>query len=99
MKTVVYPPPGVHGFGRTRTVAVVAHRLTAVEAAAITAKLSRDQLPVLPALDESGVVHLWPLRPMTTAEEVHVLTVVLARTDCPVHWRGAGAQGYEERDQ
>lgn len=89
MKIVIYPPPGILGLGRSRTVNVITRPLDPAVAAEVAAQLSRDGLPVLPAVDEHEVVHVWGLRSTTTAEEVTALRAFTAVTDAPIRWHPA----------
>lgn len=91
MITKVIPPPGVFGFGRSRTVGVVAHRLSPAEAHAICTRLAKQDspIPVLAAMDQRNTVHVWPERPTTTAEEVEVLRSFAAVTDSRLVWHEA----------
>lgn len=92
MRTVVIPPPGILGFGRSRTVGVVARPLTGAQAYLIAVKLAARGLHVVPAVDSHRVLHLWSLEgPLSTADEVTVLAAYLAKTDARIEWHGAVA--------
>lgn len=81
MKTVVYPPPGILGLGRSRTVQVVARPLSAVEANAIGVALAARHIPVAVSVDAHHVIHLWPWLLLSTAQEVAALRAFAAVTD------------------
>lgn len=67
------------------------HALSGAEAATICRQLERRDIPVLVAVDEAQVVHLYPQRPVDTREEVAVLGAFLAVTDARLAWHGAVA--------
>jgi hypothetical protein len=89
VRTVVIPPPGVFGFGRSRTVAVVARPLTGVEANAIGVALNQRHIPVAVSVDACHVIHLWPWLPLTTTDEVRAMRAFAAVTDAPLRWHPA----------
>lgn len=89
MKTLIYPPTGVHGFGRTRTVGVIARPLVAADAHVLTKVLADVGLPV--RVEAGPIVHLYALAPISTRDEVRVLAAVGCVTDCRICWHGAVA--------
>lgn len=91
MRTVVIPPPGVHGLGRSRTVSVIAHPLTDADAQAVTAQLAAQGIPVTLTRGDGHRVNLWPFAPVTTRQEVQALRIVEGITDAPVAWNQAVA--------
>lgn len=90
MRTVVIPPPGVLGLGRSRTAGVIGHLATDADCDAIVAQLAAEHIPV--ALTWHGyIAHLRPSQPVTPAQEGRALAVVAARTDCRIVWHKAVA--------
>lgn len=89
MKTRVYPPTGVHGFGRSRTVGVITRPLTLRDAQALVEQL--HDLGIEITARPGTTVHLCGLAPLTTTQEVRVLRAFAARTDAPLAWHGAVA--------
>lgn len=87
MRTVVIPPPGVFGFGRSRT-AQVGHLPTDAELAAIVAQLAAEGIPV--GVRRSGsTLDLRPAGPVTTRQEVRAIAAAKARTNCRITWHAA----------
>lgn len=66
----------------------VLHRLTQMEAYALTERLQRDDVPVTVRVDGPDTVVLWPALALTPRQEAHALRLVLGRTDAPVRWAG-----------
>jgi hypothetical protein len=92
MRTVVIPPPGVHGLGRSRTVGVIARPLTVAAALDVLTDLAEHRhLRVAYDVDRRHVVNLWPQQPVTTAEEVAIIGAFRAVTDARLAWHGAVA--------
>lgn len=89
MKTIVFPPSSPRGHYTTK--AVVKQQLTSDDAFHIAADLIEQGLLVVPDVDEDGVLHLWPLEPVSTAGEVAILRAYNLETDCPIAWHGAVA--------
>jgi hypothetical protein len=83
MRTVVIPPPGILGLGRSRTVGIVAHLPTDADCDTIA-----DQLePLGVSLSWRGnQAHLRTRVAITVEQEVQALRIVAAVTDCPIHW-------------
>jgi hypothetical protein len=68
-----------------RPVDLIAHRITATEAATVTKVLAVEGLHVEPTEpDAFGVVHLWAKRTMNTAEEFRTIRAFKAVTDGPL---------------
>jgi hypothetical protein len=68
-----------------RSVDLIAHRITDVEAATVAKVLAAEGLRVEPTEpDIEGVVHLWAKRPMDTAEEFRTIRAFQAVTDGPL---------------
>lgn len=86
MNTRIYPPTGVGGLGRSRTVGVIARPLTVAAALDVLTQLERRHLSVAYSVDRRHVVHLWPQQAVTTAEEVAVLAAFSAVTDARIAW-------------
>jgi hypothetical protein len=91
MRTLIYPPAGAHGFGRSRTVGVVAQRLDGIRAFCLVTAFADQGVPLRVVEDRRHVVHLHALAPMTTAQEVHALRAFAAITDQRLAWHGAVA--------
>ncbi len=90
MSTVlVYPPAGVHGFGRYRTITRVVRPLSPAAASAIAQQLAGEGIDVL--IEAGPIVHVIAQLPVTTWQEVHALGAVFERTDARVVWHGAVA--------
>lgn len=68
---------------------LVLHPLSPVEALAICDDLAAEQIRI--TIRVTDWVHLYPAGPVDTADEVHALTVVKARTDARVDWHKATA--------
>ena len=92
MRTVIYPPTGVLGLGRYRTVGVVARHLGPVDGPALVEILAEQGIP-LRVVDTGRVVHLYALRPMSTVDEVRALRAVSAETDMPLVFHQAVDHG------
>jgi hypothetical protein len=91
VKTLVYPPPGIHGFGRSRTVGVVAQYLNGIPGFCLVNALAEQGIPLRVVEDRHHVLHLHALAPMTTDQEVHALRAFAAVTDQRLAWHGAVA--------
>jgi hypothetical protein len=92
MRTLVYPPPGAHGFGRSRTVGVVARPLTTAAALAVLTELATGRhIRLAYAVDRRHVVHLYPQQQLSTADEVAAIAGFSAVTDARIDWHGAVA--------
>ncbi len=89
MKTLIYPPTGVHGFGRYRTAHVSALPLTPAAAMAIVDRLDSEGIYVAARIRRGTTVELIPIRPMTTRDEVRALAAFRAETDSPLAWHEA----------
>lgn len=89
MKTLVYPPPGVGGLGRSRTVGVIANPLSDSAARLVLDALAQDGIPL--AVRAGGTVHLYAIGPLTTAQEVRALRAFAAVTDARLAWHKAVA--------
>lgn len=89
MRTVVFPPAGAHGFGRSRTVGVVARPLSAVEANSIGVELNQQRIPVAVSVSAGHVIHLWPWIRVDTVDEVRALRAFADRTDARLVWHKA----------
>jgi hypothetical protein len=72
-----------------RPVDLIAHRITADEAATITKVLAAEGLRIEPATDVFGVLHLWAKTPIGTAGEVRVLRAFKAVGDSPLEYHPA----------
>ena len=73
-----------------RPVDLIAHRITATEAATVAKVLAVEGLRVEPTEpDAFGVVHLWALQYTGTAGEVRVLRAYRAITDGPLAFHQA----------
>lgn len=70
---------------------VFARPICQVDATAIAATLGRSGIGVESTVDALGVVKLWPLHKLTTAEEVAVLQAYTAVTDSRLAWHRAVA--------
>jgi hypothetical protein len=71
--------------GDGRSFDLIAHRITATEAATVAKVLAAEGLRVEPTEpDFEGVVHLWAKRPMNTAEEFRTIRAFKAVTDGPL---------------
>jgi hypothetical protein len=90
VRTVVIPPPGVHGFGRSRTVGVVARRLDGIQGFLLVQALADEGIKLRVYADEKAI-HLHPVGPVTTAQEVRALRAFCAVTDVRVQWHEAVA--------
>lgn len=82
MRTVVIPPQGVLGLGRSRTVGVVARPLSVSMALLLVDALYEAGIPV--AIQRGRAVHLYPLAELTTVQEVTALRAVARVTDAPI---------------
>jgi len=91
MRTVVYPPPGILGLGRSRTVGVIAHHVTDADADAIVDQLDAQGIPVAMTHGPGSQVNLQPSAPVTTRQEVRAIRIVQAFTDAPIAWHAAAA--------
>jgi hypothetical protein len=91
VKTRIYPPAGVHGFGRYRTVGVVAQPLDGIDGFCLVTYLADHGIPLRVVEDHHHVVHLHALAPMTTAQEVCALRAFAAVTDQRLAWHEAVA--------
>ncbi len=87
MTTRVYPPPGAHGFGRSRTVNVTTRPLNRADAAILTTVLAEVGIPV--RVEAGPIVHLRAYGPVSTYDEVRALTAVCSVTDCRICWHPA----------
>lgn len=68
---------------------VLARPLTFADARLVAATLGHAGIPVESSTDDAGVVQLFPLRVLTTAEEVAALRAITAVTDSPDAWHKA----------
>jgi len=91
MITRVYPPPGILGLGRYRTVGVIARPISAGDANAIAVALAQAGIQITVSVDKHRVVHLWPWPgwPLTNAQEITALRAFIAVTDCRIAWHPA----------
>jgi hypothetical protein len=89
MTTLVYPPSGALGFGRSRTVGVVRKPLVPADAAILTAVLAEVGIPV--RVETGPIVHLYALGPVSTRQEARALAAVCSVTDCRICWHAAVA--------
>lgn len=78
---LVYP----RTWGPYRTVQIADRPCTDTMAADITATLADRRIPVRAAIDDHAV-HVWPQRPVTTAEEVAALRAFSLATDSRLIW-------------
>ena len=62
----------------------VLHPLNAAERFGLRLGLHAQGIDVTIAQDTDHIVHVWPDQPVSVPEEVTVLRVVCAATDCPV---------------
>jgi hypothetical protein len=90
VRTVVYPPPGVHGFGRSRTVGVIARPIDGIQVFLLTMALADEGIRVRVHADHR-VVHLHAIAPTTTEQEVRALRAFSEITDQRIAWHGAVA--------
>lgn len=92
MRTVVYPPPGVFGFGRSRTVGVVASRLDPIDGFRLVEALANRGIPLRVVQDQRRqVLHLHACKPLSTENEVIALRAFAKVTDERLAWHGAEA--------
>lgn len=89
MRTVVIPPPGILGLGRTRTVDVIAHLMTDTDADNIVDRLAAQGIPVAMTHGPGHRVNLRPTAHVTTRQEVQALRIVKDVTDAPIAWNQA----------
>jgi hypothetical protein len=89
MRTRVYRPTGVHGFGRYRTVGVVKRPLTLATAQGLVDKF--HNLGIHLAIRPGPTVHITAMTPTTTEQEVQVMAAVWRVTDARIDWHGAVA--------
>jgi hypothetical protein len=91
VKVIVYPPPGILGLGRSRTVGVIAHFVTDAEADAIVDQLAAQGIPVALSHGPGTRVNLRPYAPVTTRQEARAIRIVSDVTDAPIAWHKAVA--------
>jgi hypothetical protein len=87
MRTVVIPPPGILGLGRTRTVGVVARFPTDADCDTIADQL--EPLGVSLSWGRGYQAHLRTQTAITVEQEVRALRIVAAVTDCRIVWHKA----------
>lgn len=90
MRTIVFPPSGLIGFGRTRTAQAPVHPLSFLEASVIADGLA-DTCGIRIKVELGRVVHLYALGPVTTAQEVAALRAFAAVTDSRLAWHPAAS--------
>lgn len=81
-RTVVYPSK----YGRTRSIDVAAHPISAYMAAAICQDLHNRKDLDLAVQIVHRVIHLYPERPFTASEEVTALAAFIRVTDGRLAW-------------
>lgn len=91
MRTVIYPPPGVFGFGRYRTVGRIARPLDGIAAFCLVSALADQGVPLRVVEDGRKIVHLHALAPTTTADEVRAIRAFSSITDARIAWHEAVA--------
>lgn len=87
MRTVIIPPPGILGLGRSRTVDVIGHLPTDADCDTIADLLA--PLGVSLSWGPGHQAHLRTLTAITTEQEVWALQIVVAVTDCRIVWHKA----------
>jgi hypothetical protein len=90
MRTVVIPPPGILGLGRSRTVGIVGHLPSDADCDTIADQL--EPLGVSLSWGPGNQAHLRTLAAITVEQEVHALRIVAAVTDCRIVWHKAGGR-------
>lgn len=67
---------------------VLARPLTTADANLVTAMLGHAGIPVELSTDAAGIVQLWPLRALSTVEEVQAHRAIAAVSDSRIAWHG-----------
>jgi hypothetical protein len=83
VKTIVYPGRAA---GCGAIAEVIGSPISVTTAAAIADDLAADDSIYLAVRLDGNTVHLWPIAPVDTAQEVHALRAFAAVTDSPLAW-------------
>ncbi len=90
MRTIVIPPPGILGLGRSRTVGVIGHIPTDADCDTIADQLA--PLGVSLSWGPGDHAHLRPKTAITVEQEVQAPRIVAAVTDCRIVWHKAAGR-------